>query len=168
VPNWCGNRIMVVGPEADVREMERLITEADSFLEGLLPQQEEWDYSKWVQIYGTKWTDSGPNVTTSFNGDSSIAQVYTDTAWAPPIEGLVSISEKWPNCTFGMAFSEQGMAIFGFSVVRNGVVDMDTDFNEPDCGDWENDPDGCMDRMMRFEEGITMAMEAGVLAYTHA
>jgi broad specificity phosphatase PhoE len=135
--------------------MERRINERESFLEGLLPQDKEWDYNEWVRIYGTKWTDSGTRCSVNENGNGQAVLICGfSTAWAPPLEGVLSITEKWPTATFGISFAEQGMGIFGYFIASNGTVHIDADVNEPDCGDWTEDPDGAMDNYMAFEEDL--------------
>lgn len=181
MPNWCTNYIRAVGPTEDVARMAEQINEANSFLQGLYPVRTlvfdwfngfrivdaEWDYSKWVELYGTKWTDDSPIVTVVLDAPegTGVLSVMTVTAWAPPLEGIIAISSAWESVTLGTSWSEAGMGIFGFSVVKNGNVIVDTDIPEPDFGNWEEDPDSCVENQFDFETSLAATVDQLVDAY---
>jgi len=157
MPNWCWNNIAIVGNPNDLDQIVAKIEEKNSFLEGLYPQNMDWNYDHWVATYGTKWSDDmkETNIT---RVDPNVVTFGVETAWAPPCEGLLAISRFWPGCTFGIAYSEPGMDFVGYEIYNNGAVDDEYSGNYPDLGDWENDPDGCSDRQTEFESGITDQM----------
>jgi hypothetical protein len=80
------------------------------------------------------------------------------TAWAPPIDGLIKITENWDNATFGISFSEIGMGIFGYSIAKNTIMHVDIDFDCPDFGEWDTDPDACISAQVQYEENLYMSM----------
>jgi hypothetical protein len=44
-----------------------------------------------------------------------------DTAWSPPMEGLVIISKKYPNLSFELKYEEEGMGFKGKAIFENFV-----------------------------------------------
>lgn len=182
MPNWCSNYIRIVGPNKDVAEMAEKIREANSFLEGLYPIKTiafdwingarivdaEWDYSEWVKFYGTKWTDSSPIVTEVLDvtpKGTGVLSVHAVTAWAPPLEGILAVSSVWNNVTIGTSWSEAGMGIFGFAVVKDGVTIIDADVPEPSFWNWDEDPDSCVENQFEFETRLATTVDTLVDAY---
>jgi len=157
MPNWCFNVVEIAGNKSDLKEIARRVSDANSFLEGLYPllnddgSSMDYDYDHWINVYGTKWTDELTN--DPFVSNNRM-QVCFQTAWSPPLDGLIAISQLWANCVFGIAYTEPGMCFAGFEIVYNGIVDVEHSVDYPDFGDWENDPDGCSDRQVQFEESI--------------
>ena len=103
----------------------------------------EWCNTNW----GTKWGDYD----THFNyledefteGDTSVDLTFT-TAWGPAINGMVKVSEKFPNLVFINSFEEGGMCFVGAVSINNGNIiheaegeypNIDSD-EDGDC-DWE-------------------------------
>ena len=156
MPNWCWNNIAIVGNPHDLDQIVRKIEDENSFLEGLYPLGRGWDYSHWIEKYGTKWSDEmSSNIA---RVDDNTVHFSVETAWAPPCIGLQTISTFWPGCTFGISFCEPGMDFVGYEIYNNGVVDEEYSGNYPDLGDWEEDPDGCCDLQTEFESDITDKM----------
>jgi hypothetical protein len=126
MPNWCWNNIAIVGNPNDLDQIVAKIEEKNSFLEGLYPQNMDWNYDHWVATYGTKWSDdmTETNIT---RVDPNVVTFGVETAWAPPCEGLLAISRFWPRCTFGIAYSEPGMDFVGYEIYNNGA-DRQTEF----------------------------------------
>lgn len=158
MPNWCVNSVEIIGSESDLQDIAKRVDNADSLLEGLYPllnddgTKMDWDYSVWVDVYGTKWNDEllGDPV---FIGSNRL-EIPCQTAWAPPCDGILGISQLWPNCVFGLAYTEPGMCFAGLEIVYNGIVDVEHSQDYPDFGNWDDDPDGCSDRQVEFEQSI--------------
>jgi len=163
MPNWCRDFVIVKGHRHEINEIRSRISEKNSFLDGLYPIETcqfdwingmqivdaEWNYHEWIKFYGTKWTDTMPDV--HIDGDTLTAQF--ETAWAPPEQGMLLISENWPNCVFGMAYSEPGMDFAGFVIIQNGLVITEDSSRYPDCGDWDKNYDEACQRQQDFESG---------------
>jgi hypothetical protein len=150
MPNWCWNSVCIVGNSSDLDRIKSKIEEADSFLNGLYPQDQDWNYDHWMNVYGVKWSDQmeGRKVNRE---DKNCISFGVETPWGPPSTGMQTISTFWPSCTFGIAYSEPGMDFVGLEVYNNGVLEAEDGGDYPDLGDWENDPDGCTERQTEFE-----------------
>jgi hypothetical protein len=158
MPNWCYNNVEIAGSNSDLQEIAKRVSNANSFLEGLYPLMNDdgspmdYNYDHWVNCYGTKWNDELNCDPTLY--DNNRLTVSFQTAWSPPLDGLISISQLWPSCVFGIAYTEPGMCFAGVEIIVNGIVDLEDSTDYPDFGDWESDPDGCSDRQSQFEESI--------------
>ena len=179
MPNWCQNSVEIRGSDSDLESIKIAVEKEASFLRGLFPQVDEngnplqfiddegnvtdWDYNHWCSVYGTKWDDNLYSGSVEIN--SGTLSLNFETAWSPPCQGIETISTFWPNCVFGIAYAEPGCDFAGFDVYRDGVLVEEHMENYPDCGDWEEDPDGCCKRQSDFENGIFDAMVCSVAGY---
>lgn len=73
----------------------------------------DWNIANW----GTKWGDSDTDIV--MQSDDMVLFRF-DTAWSPPENGVVAISELFPELLFVMSYSEEGMDFYGATAVRNG------------------------------------------------
>jgi hypothetical protein len=138
MPNWCDNRLRITGPaevlDAFMAGIER--TNQESMLLAYVPSPPglneeiildngetmpilgerlyQWRASNW----GTKWPDSG-NIYRR-KGDN-LLEVYFSSPWAPPEEGIASLSRIWPELDFALAFHEDGMAFAGGIFFHQGI-----------------------------------------------
>lgn len=85
----------------------------------------DWAFAEW----GTKWSDQGTYMTEE--GDNTLHFNF-ETAWGPPIDGIINISKKYPMLTFAMSFLEGGMGIIGAVGVRNGKIVHESNGKWPD------------------------------------
>lgn len=82
------------------------------------------DWYHWsVGHWGTKWDTNG----VSRNKDNDIKKNKClnydfDTAWSPPTDAILKISEDYPKLTFSLEYCELGMCFSGTYVVKNGEV----------------------------------------------
>ena len=91
------------------------------------------DWYNWsIAHWGTKWDaacDSG-----AINGDRrSELFLSFDTAWAPPLEWLQKVTEKYKRLKFTMEYTEEGLGFEGKAFAKNGeLCDNAMDMNYPD------------------------------------
>jgi hypothetical protein len=101
----------------------------------------DWSINNW----GAKWDagagfgNKGPFMTVG----KTEAHVLFDTAWEPPNEWALNASEKFPELTFTLYFSEGGMGFYGMFSVKNGDAVEDTKsgqgvFWKPNA-EWDDD-----------------------------
>lgn len=72
----------------------------------------EWCVDKW----GTKWGDCD----TELLDASDTIDMRFDSAWSPPVDGIIHISTLFPNLLFSMSWAEEGMDFYGGMAVKNG------------------------------------------------
>jgi len=94
----------------------------------------DWALAEW----GTKWGDSSTHMTEE--GDNTL-HFYFETAWSPPVEGMLNISKKYPMLTFVMTFREGGMGLAGAVGISNGKVIHESNGKWPDDNELTYDED---------------------------
>jgi hypothetical protein len=158
MPNWCLNKYEVTGPTADVTRFADALAanpNADdpnevSLLDTFIPRPASVDadgtWYEWsVNHWGTKWADDSRIAETVSDSDGTTTVVlHGDTAWAPPIAGIVTISEQWPTLTFLVSYSEEGMCFAGANLIARGASISECEFHEgdldwPQCDDWDDE-----------------------------
>lgn len=102
----------------------------------------DWCCSKW----GTKWGDCDTELLSSIveGEDSQTIEFSFSSAWAPPMDGIAHIATMFPTLKFAIAYCEEGMDFYGFSMFsEDGSYDDDcrnmTDLKGYADIDWEND-----------------------------
>ena len=147
MPNWCENHLKIKGKEKDIDNFQEKIN-PKAFLNSFIPtpkaltkQQsppkrkhqaqknidkygsEDW-YNWNIKNWGTKWdfevTDSFSNHINKANNKQ--LNYYFDTAWGPPIEGITTISKKYPNLKFTLKYDEPGMCFKGTTIIQAGIT----------------------------------------------
>lgn len=131
MPNWCHNKLKI---RSNLRLKESLIEFAKwmgenqplSF-EKLLPTPVIKSRSKWrEEHWGIKYdvhrhecfrTQSSENIEISFI-----------TAWKPPLQGLIFLSDKFPELIFELTFSEPKKSLAGFATIRRGELENITSY----------------------------------------
>lgn len=82
---------------------------------------EKYGASNWYDwalgYWGTKWPDLGTSL--KRNGKRSLKFAF-DTAWSPPVEGLLEISSQFPHLTFKLDSYEGGAAYQYHGLFREG------------------------------------------------
>lgn len=146
MPNWCMNNLLVAGPQEDV---ERFSNGLDGGTKNILTtyaplptENNEWDYSIAVDTWGTKWDfDFTERSQQTIDGTTMLYASF-DTAWAPPTDGFVKISETFPTLKFVVTYFEPGMGFYGYDVFVDGSVVNSFGDNMPDFPVNESDNDG--------------------------
>jgi hypothetical protein len=126
MPNWCDNKLSIDGDEKLIKKFydENKDDDEDEELSfnksvPLYDDDDDDDYEydgdgddnmKRITMWGTKW--DAHEVCTDKMGDYEF-----QTAWSPPIPWFVEVVEKYPELSFELLYSEQGM---GFSGVIKG------------------------------------------------
>jgi hypothetical protein len=138
MPNWCANKLTIIGPEADVRSFKEkatgrwpwskpdetevemlnfhsLIPVPDEILKaGYDPAGYDWEVANW----GCKW---GADATTIVDegGTCMIYEFYT--AWSPPIKFLKKVAVQWPALQFVLSYEEPGVGYKGLAKFQGEV-----------------------------------------------
>jgi hypothetical protein len=82
------------------------------------------DWHSWaISNWGTKWAD---RVVLTYRGPRSI-RATGECPWSPPLEGLLRISEQWPNLRIGIEWFEAGGGFAGKAVFRGGNINSRSD-----------------------------------------
>lgn len=128
MPNWCTNTLIVEGSVPYVRAFLAAIQTDEpqefSMLANLypIPDSEERNWYEWsIANWGTKWPET-PTGLYLADLDRGEITLHFDTAWSPPIEGLVTISKHFPTLRLILTYSEPGMAVAGAAIVKAGAV----------------------------------------------
>lgn len=140
MPNWCENRLVVVGPLNETTKFyDSLYDEYSNFkfLESFLPTPEDKiginDFSadgwyQWrIENWGCKWDVSEFHLQDHFKFESYKhvnSECYSfdfNTPWSPPLTALFKISAMFPNTLFYIQYEERGMGFGGYSKFLNGT-----------------------------------------------
>lgn len=108
----------------------------------------DWQRNNW----GVKWDVSDADIEDEdvvtylvegdFENEDEICEIVIrfETPWCPPVGWLASVSEKYPDLEFSLAWSECGMGAYGIlTAVEGGIDDESWETTEDDI---ELDEDG--------------------------
>ena len=113
MPNWCQNSLTINDLLPQQRDSIADALQQGEFLETFAPlDDEELGSDAW----GTKWDTVDNDV---YAEDDSI-NAYFQTAWSPPIQGLMTISKQFPDAQFRVRYDEPGVEFCGVSIIKNG------------------------------------------------
>lgn len=161
MPNFCENKLTVKGEAAEV---ERFVSEQharieyrerpisftksvpmpDHIYQGGLTQEERERYgaNNWydwsIENWGTKWDATSTGEWSAPEG-SGIAEIYFETAWAPPIPWLITTSTVYPELEFSLRYEEPGMEFAGDITANNGEYEDVEDPNYKPFFDWDEE-----------------------------
>lgn len=149
MPNWCMNKVSIVGPRDQIAELWGRMNDKGGLLEAMVPIG-EWDYGTASETWGTKWDVNTENlmVMEISDGRMEISGSF-DSAWSPPIACFEKFMEKNEDIDIFLEYFEPGMQFYGAFSRTDG--DMYEEFGElsevPDeiREDWNMDdwyPDG--------------------------
>ena len=89
--------------------------------EHLIAQHGASDWYEWRnKNWGTKWDVMEDGV--CFDEEDDCLFASFESAWAPPIAGIITISELFPDVQFDLRYEEPGCDFEGQVVVLNGKV----------------------------------------------
>ena len=140
MPNWCDNDLVVRGDAEEIKRFEYEARGEDTCLslEALVPPPDcpayrdepnqadvtsdpNWWYTWNVNNWGTKWDLCDPDLTETEIGEKKGKLVYSfDTAWAPPMEAVLTFSKNYPTLKFTLKFYECAMEYKGTLVAKAG------------------------------------------------
>lgn len=139
MPNWCNNEMSVTGPEEQIAAFRSSLidenqtdTRSVEILNKLLPLPEgttemvgttsvftPTGYETTLELWGSKWGDCD----TEFLADEpNYLGFHFTSAWSPPINGMIHISEMFPELVFVMFYEEPGNCFRGRTTIKNGEV----------------------------------------------
>ncbi len=139
MPNWCNNKLVVLGPDEDVERFKKTAIgnspwhtkeEKKSVLNfhSLVPVPPEivsagygeagyeWERQNW----GCKW---GACHTRLVDGRKGHLEYSFETPWCPPIPFLEKLGREWPMLTFLLDYEEPGMSYKGIAKVHGEAVE---------------------------------------------
>jgi hypothetical protein len=73
----------------------------------------DWNIANW----GTKWSDSDTHIVGQYE---DMVEFAFESAWAPPETGIAKISELFPELSFVVTYTEEGMDFYGATAFSNG------------------------------------------------
>jgi len=114
----------------------------------------DWAYAKW----GTKWGDYETDLV---NESDKEAQFHFDSAWGPPVPGIVHVSGMFPNLKFLLSYEEGGMCFLGAVGIHNGEIVVECEGDYPEWEGDEEDPDWVkhMDAVCEERDRVNEAVE---------
>ena len=133
MPNWCENKMTVVGKPDDVKAFyERYADEGTKLsLNRITPRPQELDdWYQWsVDNWGTKWDveADGEVAESDWMHDVPASQVqYSfESAWGPPLEAVKTLIARHPELVFAIFYNEPGMCFHGWLTGAKGKVETD-------------------------------------------
>lgn len=122
MPNWCSNSVTVNNLSEENLALIDAATLDGTLLETFVPtvDEENW-YDEHNEKWGTKWDVCDAYVTIT----DGVLDICFETAWAPPLAGLLEISRKCPEATFLGSYSEPGMCFEGEFEFKAGEIITD-------------------------------------------
>ncbi|MHB1231601.1 MAG: DUF1281 family ferredoxin-like fold protein [Burkholderiales bacterium] len=133
MPNWCYNKLVVIGPEDQLNEFQELVRDGDSVLTFQkiipVPQDDNW-YDNNREAWGTKWDAVNAHVYRRHPGDCDRHAVdesegcitYTfDTAWSSPGHVLGTLSKMFPTLVLRHSGFEEGLGFAVTAVLYQGM-----------------------------------------------
>lgn len=153
MPNWCWNELHITGPEEQIaRFLSRVKVDEDNseveyeIIPRLIPLPTEATkeivnsdgskttiftddgYDTAVKLWGTKWADVHTELVSS---EPQYLLFEFDSAWSPPIAGIIRVSELFPELRFVLNYYESGMTFRGQSTITKG-----REISESFDGEW--------------------------------
>lgn len=131
MPNWCTNKLTIIGPGVNVQAFKAKAVGHSPWEEtgenpdvlnfhSLVPVPEEilkagYDsagYDWQMENWGCKWGASGPGILVEREGHVEY-EFYT--AWSPPIKFLENVAKQWAALVFVLSYEEPGMGFKGIA-----------------------------------------------------
>ena len=114
----------------------------------------DWNCDNW----GTKWgaCDVELRDTTVLESDSSTSHVGIsfESAWSPATQLIQKISESYPNCIFGLSFTEESNAFAGCIGISAGQFIFDKSIDTDSHPDFDFDTDEGYEKYQSWFDSI--------------
>jgi len=139
MPNWCTNKLVVHGPDEDVKrfkekaignspwhteEEEKNVLNFHNLVpippEVLSAGYERAGYEWELRNWGSKWGACSAVLVDEWEGHLEYA---FETAWSPPIPFLSKLAPEWPTLIFLLDYEEMGMGFKGITEVAGDAVE---------------------------------------------
>ena len=118
MPNYCSNRLTVIGDAETLDKFVELAREGKELLDfdKIHPAPEEWRGSiEWQrENWGTKW-NCAPGARLDDVGRGQVVYCF-DTAWSPPIGVIKVAARRFDKLAFKLEFAELGNDFSGLLV----------------------------------------------------
>jgi len=169
MPNWVSNYTVIKGEDKIIDEIAEKFEE--SGFEAWFPTPEELldrespndkdpeemkkkygapDWYEWNnKNWGTKWNATDRHVLCQDTKENTLSY---NTAWAPPIEFWVKLSQQYPDIEIYMEFIDENYCFVGDAVIKDGVIlELNEYENINDQIDWLTEKFGIEDARDAFE-----------------
>jgi hypothetical protein len=125
MPNWCQNRLIVIGQSeriaafaANNKDENQPLTFAAAVP---MPESEKDNWYDWnCANWGTKWDACDVKIDTDedqgwvMDDPEHVTISYAfDSAWSPPENWFVKLAEQWPDLNLMLNYVELGMGFTG-------------------------------------------------------
>jgi hypothetical protein len=112
----------------------------------------DWNIANW----GTKWSDSDTDGGDIYNDGTTVSYTF-QSPWGPPEEAFRRISAIFPELTFVLSFSEEGMGFYGATSFFNGEVAAEaggdiSDIEGYDEIDFDSDDTDCYEKAHELQQ----------------
>lgn len=151
MPNWCMNQVELKASEQELKAFVKALVDFNKSLDkedpkdfsilgafAPLPESTTAFPSDATEHWGTKWADHAYLDEESYAAES--INFRLETAWSPPIEGLLKVSKRWPSIRFILTYREDGMAFAGSAIIYCGKLLFEREWNL-DEGSYPTYPD---------------------------
>lgn len=132
MPNWCMNRLEVIGPDAkEFYNYNKESGSGDFSFSTLVPEPEYKNDNQWydwrLKNWGVKWDVANDDVRFTEISDS-LVNIQFETPWDAPVEWLKSASKQFPHLKFILHSGEPGMNFHHeYSVCKGHAILSDSD-----------------------------------------
>lgn len=163
-PNWA---VMLANGEITQEWYDNLVENNAKQWEIMQANKAEYGYTDWYDWcnanWGTKWGDCDTFVT--FLDDDELS-IQFESAWTPPVMGLVKVSEKFPALKFVLSYSESGMGFVGGASMSAGRLFYDESGDLPEFDEslpdeeqaWSNYFESTQDLVLKFHLAASAAL----------
>ena len=120
MPNYCCNRIVIIG---DLTELKTDLGEDfENMFSKTIPRPSPLGHNEFYDYWGTKWDPCNVEVVIDM---SDRIELKCDTAWAPPINWAKKCCKKYKAIEIKIYYCEIGMGFYGkFQFNSNGGGDI--------------------------------------------
>lgn len=112
MPNWCDNQMVLSGPADKIKALWESSKNGQQLLEAMVPIG-EWDYSRAVDAWGTKWDVAQNDLSFTQDGNDATIRGWFETAWSPPVMALQNYCDANKDVRVTLEYFEPGVGFIG-------------------------------------------------------
>jgi len=139
MPNWCTNKIVIIGDISKIKEiLEKIgtipVDTKHVLFETLIGKDPDFEKSGWhesnLKCFGTKWDVAPEDSNIEFN-DNRIT-MSPSTAWSPPVPFCITLAKEY-GVQVEITYSEPGNDFAGRNLINKWgdvIEEEDYDYNE--------------------------------------